>query len=198
MFPSSVREDELSTKEAAVLAGVQERRVRRLVRELHVGHRAHGVHRHLFGSRDVLFLALTRAMPVSLDKKTSAALYTLVSRNLKESGRWKRRSSRLVLEDVVTIDAGKLTRDVQRRLQVYRSSLKRVTSSPETMGGELVFKGTRVSVAHVGALAARGIPLQEILEDFPRLGVADVELALLLHKMGRRPGRPRHPVQLQR
>jgi hypothetical protein len=42
------------------------------------------------------------------------------------------------------------------------------------MGGELVFKGTRISVGHVGALAARAIPVEEILEDYPRLSRDDV------------------------
>ena len=70
--------------------------------------------------------------------------------------------------------------------------------SPETMGGEPVFKGTRISVAHVGALASRGRPLQEILEDYPRLSEDDVRLAEIVFKMGPRPGRPRKPLKLKR
>lgn len=190
--------DVLSTKEAAVLSDVKEKRLRRLVRELHVGRRAKGTNRNLFGPRDVLFLSLTRELPVSLDRKTTRDLYDLVSKGLTEKGRWKSKNERLILGDMVIIDSRKVLGEVSRKLSVYRSGSARVTRDPETMGGEAVFKGTRISVAHVGALATRGIPLEQILEDYPRLRERDVVLAALLHRMGRRPGRPRKPLALRR
>ena len=190
--------DVLSTKEAAVLSDVKEKRVRRLVREFHVGRRAKGTNRNLFGPGDVLFLSITRELPVSLDRKTTRDLYDLVSKGLSAKGRWKSKNERLILGDMVIIDSRKVHGEVSKRLSVYRSGSARVTRDPETMGGEPVFKGTRISVAHVGALAVRGIPLEQILEDYPRLRERDVALAALLHRMGRGPGRPRKKLALQR
>jgi uncharacterized protein (DUF433 family) len=195
---SSGSPDSLSTREAAVLSNVKEKRIRRLFRELHVGRRAKGTNRNLFGPGDVLFLSITRELPVSLDRKTTRDLYDLVSKGLTEKGRWKSRNERFILGDMVTIDSRKVRSEVSRKLTLYKSGERRVTRDPETMGGEPVFKGTRISVAHVGSLSARGIPLDQILEDYPRLKERDVVLAALLHRMGRRPGRPRKPLALRR
>jgi uncharacterized protein (DUF433 family) len=195
---SSLAGSVLSTKEAAVLSNVKEKRVRRLVRELHVGRRAKGTNRNLFSSSDVLFLSLTRELPVSLDRKTTRDLYELLSKGLQEKGRWRTRNERLFLGEMVIIDFRKVHGEVAKRLSTYKSGAARITSDPDTMGGESVFKGTRISVAHVGALATRGVPLEEILEDYPRLRERDVALAALLHRMGRRPGRPRKALTLHR
>ncbi|MBI4814869.1 MAG: DUF433 domain-containing protein [Deltaproteobacteria bacterium] len=42
-------------------------------------------------------------------------------------------------------------------------------SNTNTLGGEPVFVGTRVSVRRVGMLLLRGVPMVQMREDFPRL-----------------------------
>ena len=187
----------LSTKAAAVLSGVKEKKVRQLARDLNVGTLARRVHRRAFGAKDLLFFSLMAKLP-PLTRNLERDLYAVVAKGMATKGPWKNEKTRLKLGDLVTIDAGALRNELAHDLRVYRSVEKRVTSSPETMGGEFVFKGTRISVAHVGALAARGISVDELRKDYPRLSPDDVRLALLLHRMGRRPGRPRRSLRYVR
>ena len=53
----------------------------------------------------------------------------------------------------------------------------RVTSRPDTVGGDVVFEGTRIPVRHIGLLAKKGVPLAEILEDYPAISESDVAFA---------------------
>jgi uncharacterized protein (DUF433 family) len=47
-------------------------------------------------------------------------------------------------------------------------------SKPGTLGGELVFEGTRISVHHIGRMFARGVRAEEIMADFPNLSKVDI------------------------
>src|SRR5437667_7865450 len=75
---------------------------------------------------------------------------------------------------------------------------QRVVSSPEVLGGEPVFRGTRIPLQHVASLFRKGIPEQEITDDFPGLSPRDLEYARLFSRFGERPGRPRRRLALQR
>lgn len=55
----------------------------------------------------------------------------------------------------------------------------RIESRPDVLGGEPVFKGTRISVRHVGKLVKKGVPLAELREDFPSLSEDDLVFAAL-------------------
>ena len=54
---------------------------------------------------------------------------------------------------------------------------RRIISMSGVLSGEPVFKGTRISVRHVGELAKKGVPLGTLLEDFPRLSEPEIEFA---------------------
>jgi uncharacterized protein (DUF433 family) len=47
-------------------------------------------------------------------------------------------------------------------------------SDPAVLGGEPVFAGTRIPLAHVAALFAKGVPPDEIAEDHPGLDARDL------------------------
>ena len=53
----------------------------------------------------------------------------------------------------------------------------RLVSRPDAVGGDLVFEGTRIPVRHIGLLAKKGVPLAEILEDYPAISAGDVAFA---------------------
>lgn len=61
-----------------------------------------------------------------------------------------------------------------------------VSSNPEIMGGQLVFKGTRVSVESLFDYLESGQTLQEFLDDFPSVsneqaaGVIEIAGSMLL------------------
>jgi uncharacterized protein (DUF433 family) len=76
---------------------------------------------------------------------------------------------------------------------------RRITSRADTLGGELVFEGTRIPVAHVGLLVRRGTPIPEILEDYPALHEIDVRsAAAFVRHWQPRPEARRAPLMLVR
>ncbi len=55
-----------------------------------------------------------------------------------------------------------------------------LSSDPEVVSGEVVFKGTRVPVAVLFDYLAAGDPLAAFLEDFPTVQKDQAEAAILL------------------
>jgi uncharacterized protein (DUF433 family) len=87
---------------------------------------------------------------------------------------------------------------VMSRYRELKRGLKRIVSDPAVMAGEPVFAGTRIPLAHISGLIAKGIPLDEIAEDYPALSRADLAFAAIHSKMKRNPGRPRKSLRLVR
>jgi uncharacterized protein (DUF433 family) len=108
-------------------------------------------------------------------------------------GRWKRSGGRLVLQgDVpIVVPASETLREVAENVRQFERGRRRVSCRPDVLGGEPVFEGTRVSVAHVGLRAGKGESVDLLLEDFPQLTAGDVAFARIFVKLGRSPGRPR-------
>lgn len=74
----------------------------------------------------------------------------------------------------------------------YRRGLKRVESRPDVLGGEPVFKGTRLSVRHIGGMVRAGVSELEIRGDYPQLSLDDIAFAGLFARikpLSERPGR---------
>ena len=143
--------------------------------------------------RAVLYLSLVSALRVELTKEDRRDLYELITSNRTAQGHWRREGSRLILEGrvPVVLSMSELDRAVEERLKLFARGKRRVVSSPDILGGEPVFEGTRVSVRHVGKQAKKGVALATLLEDFPRLSEADVEFARIFVELGKPPGRPR-------
>jgi uncharacterized protein (DUF433 family) len=57
-------------------------------------------------------------------------------------------------------------------------------SKPEVVSGALVFKGTRIPVDALFENLAAGLSLDEVLQEFPRIGRERAEAAILLAGRG--------------
>jgi uncharacterized protein (DUF433 family) len=57
---------------------------------------------------------------------------------------------------------------------VRTSLLDRITANPEIFGGKPIIRGMRISVELVLSLLAQGVPMEEILEDYPDLEQEDI------------------------
>jgi len=57
--------------------------------------------------------------------------------------------------------------------------LTRVVVEPGVMAGKPVIKGTRITVEQILRLLAQGIPIEEILAEYPYLTEEDIRAALL-------------------
>jgi uncharacterized protein (DUF433 family) len=89
------------------------------------------------------------------------------------------------------IDLGQVVKTISDRLESFeRWKASKVATDPKILGGEPVFRGTRLSVRHIGQLADRET-IATILEDYPYLSEADVAFARRYHLAYPRVGRPR-------
>lgn len=60
--------------------------------------------------------------------------------------------------------------------------LERIAVAPEVMAGQPVIRGTRLSVAYVLGLLARGVDAEEILREYEGLAPEDIQACLLYAK----------------
>ncbi|HJU18125.1 MAG TPA: DUF433 domain-containing protein [Stellaceae bacterium] len=83
-------------------------------------------------------------------------------------------------------------------IALYRRGLGRVESRPDVLGGEPVFKGTRLSVRHIGGMILAGVPKSEIRADYPQLSLDDIAFAALFAGFKPLPGRSGRRLRLVR
>jgi uncharacterized protein (DUF433 family) len=98
---------------------------------------------------------------------------------------------KLEIDDYLELNVSKAVRSILPRVTVYARGLGRVTERDDTLGGAAVFRGTRLSVSHIGKMVERGETVENILSDYPNLGEEDVKFSLLYHQAHPAVGRPR-------
>lgn len=117
------------------------------------------------------------------------------------AGRWSLRERELVAEDggvEIRVPIESLQSEIVENLRVYEVGRRRIESRSDVLDGEPVFIDTRIPLAHVTALSAKGVSMAEMKEDFPRLNDDDLAYARIVARMKRDPGRPRKPITLIR
>jgi len=99
---------------------------------------------------------------------------------------------------VVSIEGGLLKvdlreprRELAASLRALRRARRLVISDFEIMGGDPVFRGTRVPVHMIAELAAQGASEAELLESYPRLTAEMIRLAPIYAAAYPLRGRPR-------
>ena len=83
-------------------------------------------------------------------------------------------------------------RELATSLRELRRARRLVVSDPEIMGGDPVFRGTRVPVHMIAELLAQGSTQAELLEGYPRLTAEMIRLAPVYAAAYPLRGRPRH------
>jgi uncharacterized protein (DUF433 family) len=150
---------------------------------------------------DVLFVKVLVEFPFPLSKEDKQSLAKILSRGDRRAARWSRKGSDLVYRSgdmQVSVECKSFRQTVARNLAAYRWGRRRIVSSPEILGGEPVFRGTRVPLQLVASLYRKGVPESEIAEDFPALGDRDFAYARLVARFGEKPGRPRKRLAFKR
>jgi uncharacterized protein (DUF433 family) len=97
---------------------------------------------------------------------------------------------RLKLDDYLFIDIAKVVEDLAPRVDLYAKGLTHIEQKEDVLGGEAVFKNTRLSVNHIGKMREGGEAVADIIEDYPYLRQDDVEFARLYFKAHPMLGRP--------
>ena len=157
--------------------------------------------RHQFSVGDVLFVKLLVEFPFPLSREDKKALAQILARGDTRSSHWSREGADLVYRSgkmQLLVECKSFRQTVAKNLATFRWGRRRVVSSPEVLGGEPVFRGTRIPVQHVASLFRKSVPEQEIVEDFPSLSERDLAYARLFSRLGEKPGRPRKRLAIQR
>jgi uncharacterized protein (DUF433 family) len=104
-------------------------------------------------------------------------------------------ASGLEIDDYVVIDFKKVIADLSPRVDLYYDGLARIEERSAILDGKPIFKGSRLSVFHVGKMYERGESLANILEDYPYLSDNDVRFAHMYYLAHPAVGRPRDSVE---
>jgi uncharacterized protein (DUF433 family) len=91
----------------------------------------------------------------------------------------------------LTIDLREPRRELAASLRALRRAHNKVISDPDIMGGDPVFRGTRVPVHLIATLLARGSTEADLLEAYPRLTAEMVHLGPIYAVAYPLRGRPR-------
>jgi len=157
--------------------------------------------RYQFSVGDVLLVKVLVEFPFALSKEDKRSLAEILVRGDHTAARWSREGADLVYRsgDIqVSVECKAFRQKVARNLSAFRWGRRRIVSNPDVMGGEPVFRGTRIPLQHVASLFRKGVPENEIAEDFPGLSSRDLAYARLFSRLGERPGRPRKRLAFRR
>src|SRR5215472_7937147 len=157
--------------------------------------------RYQFSVGDVLFVKVLVEFPFALSKEDKRSLARILSGGDRTAARWSREGADLVYragDMQVSVECKAFRQKVARNLSAFRWGRRRIVSSPDLLGGEPVFRGTRIPLQHVASLFQKGVPEKEIAEDFPALSIRDLAYARLFSRLGERPGRPRKRLAFRR
>lgn len=80
-------------------------------------------------------------------------------------------------DDLLIVDVGEARRQLKVRLEELEEVEAMVGRVKGVMGGEPVFRGTRIPVRMVAAMVAQGAGEAELLEGYPKLTARMIELA---------------------
>ena len=92
---------------------------------------------------------------------------------------------------LLTVDLRAPRRELAASLRDLRRARELIHADPGIMGGDPVFRGTRVPVHMVAELMAKGVPEAELLEDYPRVTAEMIRLTPLYAAAYPLMGRPR-------
>jgi uncharacterized protein (DUF433 family) len=157
--------------------------------------------RHQFSVGDVLFIKLLAEFPFPLSRQDKRSLAEVVARGSRKASPWSMEGVDLVYRsgDVqLSLHCKPFRKRVERNVATFRWGRTRMVSLPEVLGGEPVFRGTRVSLRQVASLFRKGVPEKEIIEDFSQLSARDFAYARLFSRVGEKPGRPRKQLLIRR
>jgi uncharacterized protein (DUF433 family) len=97
----------------------------------------------------------------------------------------------LKADDLLFVDVGAARREVAARMRDLEEAERLVHVDKETMGGEPVFKGTRIPVYGIAAMLDAGADVDEMLSGYPSLDRRRLDLARLWAAAHPRRGRPK-------
>jgi uncharacterized protein (DUF433 family) len=145
-------------------------------------------------------------MSLSIERRLSAAIATPELRRKVFDALAEAPRNVVSLEGgLIKIDLRELRRELAAALRGLRRAKRLVVSDPEILGGDPVFRDTRVPVHMIAELIAQGSTPAELRESYPRLTAEMIRLAPiyaiaypLRGRPRRQPWRDQQPVNRSR
>jgi uncharacterized protein (DUF433 family) len=193
-----------SLREAAAIAEIPESTIRTAIEKRSIDPPSSRIGksvRYEFDLNELLFIKLLTEFPFSLPRQDKDSLRQLLNKSSGSAGRWQVHGSELLMKNgelSVSVHFRPLREQLVQNASQYRKGLDRIVSDPEVLGGEPVFKGTRIPLEHIAGLLRKGTSETEIREDYPALSNLDLAFASIHARMSPPPGRPRRPLELRR
>lgn len=94
-------------------------------------------------------------------------------------------------DDLLIVDVAEARRQIAARIRDLEAAEAMVKSDKDVMGGEPVFKGTRIPVRLIAAILADGADESEILEGYPALDARQLDLSRIWAAAYPSRGRPK-------
>jgi len=91
------------------------------------------------------------------------------------------------------VDLRESRRELATSIRLLRRARQLVHSHPDIMGGDPVFRGTRIQVHMIAGQLEQGATETDLLEDYPRMTAEMLQLAPLYSAAYPLRGRPRRP-----
>jgi uncharacterized protein (DUF433 family) len=199
----------LSLKEAIVLAGVDEKPVRKDIEGGILGENS--IHRDADGrictDWDTVFLIAAvygnKNLSSNMRKTAVSRIEDMQGKSL-EPNWWKYASDfrkyervdnmehrSIPIDKYVTLDLSAACHSAVPRVGLYAYGLTRIHEREDILGGEAVFENSRLPVTHVGKMIESGETVDNIIEDYPYLNEDDVRFSALYYRAHPATGRPR-------
>ena len=175
---------ELTPAEVVALIGVEESRIRK---DVEYGVLEGGKGPPRFALAEVVYLAAMAGIGLELGVDDRKRLYRMIAAALDE----RTPPAKLALGTYLEVKLSTVVRDVEQRIERFSKWKKKLVIRDDILGGEPVFPKSRLAVRHVGGMARRGAPVEEIIEDYPYIDEQDIEFAKLYLTAYPRVGRPR-------
>lgn len=172
--------------EAAALSGVAVKTVhnaidKRIV-EAQARSSAKRVRRSL-SAQDVLRLKLWHEVGAILSPERRQRLFAEIEEHPT--------AKRVKADAFVIVDVEEARKQIAKRVRDLDAAEAAVTQSSKVMGGEPVFKGTRIPVRLVASMLDQGVSEAEILDGYPGLEARHLEFARIWGVAHPRRGRPK-------
>jgi uncharacterized protein (DUF433 family) len=94
-------------------------------------------------------------------------------------------------DELLIVDVGEARKQVDRGVRELEAAEAAVTRDKATLGGEPVFKGTRIPVYGVAAMLDAGATASDLLSGYPKLTDRMLDLARIWAAAHPRRGRPK-------
>lgn len=134
-------------------------------------------------SSDVLRLKLWQVVGASLSQERRQKLFAEIEA--------RPAAKRIKADAYLIVDVEEARKQIAKRTRHLEAAEAAVTRSVAVMGGEPVFKGTRIPVRLIATMLDEGVARTEILEGYPALEPHHLDLAQMWVAANPRRGRPK-------